>query len=157
MTAVPQPLLTFLLLCAAGCLWAAGRTAAPGPTLGSSGATAGWWSVAGGAAAVSVAADLSLASWAGTGLPGDLAVRAAVCVLPVLLAGALVPRTRAGRLRAALGTGVVTVPMTALGWALFASPAASPAGPADVLALTLLTGVAPFALAVALVVRTARR
>ena len=32
-TDVPQSLLTFLLLCAAGCVWAAGRSARPAETL----------------------------------------------------------------------------------------------------------------------------
>jgi len=153
---VPQSLLFFLLLCAAACLWAAGRVVQPAETFRSADAARVWWLVLGGAAVVSIAAALSLASYAG-GEPGSLALRCAVPVVPAVLAGLLARDDgRPARLRAALGTGVVTVPMTAVGWALLASPAATPAGPADVLAMTGLAALAPFGLAVAFVVADRR-
>jgi hypothetical protein len=60
-------------------------------------------------------------------------------------------RGRTARIRAALGTGLVTVPLAALGWALLASPAGATAGLPDVLAATGLSAVAPLSLAVAFV------
>jgi hypothetical protein len=152
-SAVPQSLLTFLLLCAAACVWAAGRVVQPAQTFRSPDAARVWWLVLAGAAVVSVTADLSLASYATAAeRPGQLLLRCAVPVVPVVLAGLLARDDgRAARIRAALGTGVVTLPMTALGWALLASPAASPAGLSDALAMTLSAGLAPFVLAVAFV------
>jgi hypothetical protein len=58
---------------------------------------------------------------------------------------------RAARIRVALGTGLVTLPLGALGWALLSSPDLSAAGLGDVLAMTGLAGVAPLILAVAFV------
>jgi hypothetical protein len=152
-SAVPQSLLTFLLLCAAACVWSAGRVVRPAQTFRSPDAARVWWLVLAGAAVVSVTADLSLASYATAAeRPGQLLLRCAVPVLPAVLAGLLARDDgRPARIRAALGTGVVTLPMTALGWALLASPAASPAGLSDALAMTLSAGLAPFALAVAFV------
>jgi hypothetical protein len=152
-SAVPQSLLTFLLLCAAGCLWCAGRVVQPAQTFRSPDAARIWWLVLAGSAVVSVTAALSLASYAGAGeRPGHLLLRCAVPLVPAVLGGLLTRDDgRPARIRAALGTGVVTLPMTALGWALLASPAATPAGLPDVLAMTLSAGLAPFALAVAFV------
>jgi hypothetical protein len=152
-TAVPQPLLHFVLLCAAACTWSAGRVVRPAQVLRSPAAVRIWWLVLAGAALVSGTAALSLASYAGTEQrPGQLLVCCAVPLLPAVLAGVLARDDgRPARIRAALGTGIVTLPMTALGWALLASPAAAPAGPGDVLGMTLLAGLAPLALGVAFV------
>jgi hypothetical protein len=150
-TDVPQSLLTFLLLCAATCVWVAGRAERPAETLPSAGAVRLWWALLAGTALVSVAAALSLASYAGTGeRPADLVVRCAVPLMPGVLAGALAAG-RAARIRAALCTGLVTVPLCALGWALLSSSERSTAGLGDVLAMTALSAVAPLALAVAAV------
>ncbi|WP_138757937.1 hypothetical protein [Modestobacter altitudinis] len=150
---VPQSLLTFLLLAAAACVWAAGRWVRPAETLTSGGAAHLWWALVSGAALVSVAAALSLASYAGTGdRPADLVVRCAVPLVPAVLAGVLAAGAgRAARVRAALGTGLVTVPLGSLGWALLSSSARSTAGLADVLGMTALAAVAPLLLAVAFV------
>ncbi|MEU2350782.1 hypothetical protein [Modestobacter sp. NPDC049651] len=156
-TAVPQSLLTFLLLCAAVCVWAAGRLVRPDDVLGSSAAVRVWWLVVAGSAVVSVTAALSLASYAGSDeRPGALAARCLVPLVPAVLAG-LLARTdgRAARVRAALGTGVVTLPLLAVGWALLASGA--PATTGDALGMTLLSGVAPFAAAIAFVAADRRR
>lgn len=152
-TGVPQSLVTFLLICAGGCLWAAGRVTTPAEVLGSAREVRVWWALVMAAAVVSVTAALSLASYAGAGdAPEGLLVRWAVPAVPAVLAGVIAwPHGRAARLRAALGTGVVTVPLFALGWALAASPAGSPAGLLDALTMTLLAGASPFALAVAFV------
>lgn len=150
---VPQSLLTFLLLCAAACVWVAGRSVRPAETLTSLGAARLWWALVSGAALVSVAGALSLASWAGTGdRPADLVVRCAVPLVPAVLAGVLAADAgRAARVRAALGTGLVTVPLGGLGWALLSSSGPSTAGLADVLGTTTLAAVAPLLLAVAFV------
>ena len=152
-TDVPQSLVTFLLVSAGLCLWVAGRLVRPTATLRS--ATAGqlWWALVGGAALVTLAADVSLASFAGTGQrPTDLVVRCAVPLVPALLAGFLARDAgRAARVRAALGTGLVTVPLTALGWALLSSSAWSTAGWGDVLAMTGIGAAVPLAAAVAFV------
>jgi hypothetical protein len=152
-TDVPQSLVTFLLLCTGTCLWAAGRLVRPAQTLRSSSAAQLWWALVAGAAVVCVAADLSLASFAGTGQrPTDLMARFAVPLVAAVLAGFVARDAgRPARVRAALGTGLVTVPLSALGWALLSSPARSDAGLSDVLAMAGLTGAAPLALAVALV------
>ena len=150
---VPRSLLTFLLLCAVLCGWAAGRLARPAETLRSPGEVRLWWTLATGAAVVSLAAALSLASFAGTGQrPGDLLVRWLLPVVPAVLAGFLAADAgRAARVRLALGTGLVTVPLGTLGWALLSSSARSSAGLGDVLAMTGLVSGAPLALAVAFV------
>jgi len=151
-TDVPQSLLTFLLLCTALCLWTAGRLVRPGATSRSPGAAQLWWALVAGAALVSIAADLSLASFAGTGQrPADLLVRCAVPLVPAVSAGFLAGAGRVARVRAALGTGVVTVPLTALGWALLSSAPRATADLGDVLAQTGLAAVAPLVLAVAFV------
>lgn len=152
-TGVHDSLVTFLLICAGGCLWAAGRVTAPAEVLGSAREVRVWWVLVIAATLVSVTAAVSLASYAGAGdAPDGLLVRWAVPVVPALLAGVVAwPHGRAARLRAALGTGVVTVPLCALGWALTASPAGSSAGLPDTLAMTMLAGAGPFALAVAVV------
>jgi hypothetical protein len=152
-SAVPQSLLTFLLLCAAAGLWSAGRVVRPAQTFRSPDAARSWWVVVAAAAVIAVIADLSLASYAGTDQrPGGLLLRCAGTLVPALLGGVLARQDGpAARVRAALGTGVVTVPLLALGWALLASPAASPAGTPDVLAMTSLAGVAPLGLAAAFV------
>jgi hypothetical protein len=152
-SAVPSSLLHFVLLCAAGCVWSAGRVVRPAQVFRAAGAARVWWLVAGGAGVVSLAAALSLASHAGSGAPpGQLLLRSAVPVVPAVLAGLLARDDgRPARIRAALGTGIVTVPMTALGWALLASPAAAPADLPDVLVMTVLAALAPLALAVAFV------
>jgi hypothetical protein len=150
---VPQSLLTFLLLGAALCAWLAGRLVRPRRTLRSAPAVHLWWSLVTGSALVSVAAALSLASFAGTeDRPSDLLARCAVPVVPAVLAGVLAADAgRSARIRAALGTGLVTVPLGALGWALLSSPDPSVAGFGDVLSMTALAAVAPLALAVAFV------
>ena len=155
---VPQSLLTFLLVCGALCVWAAGRAVRPEQTFDSPTAVRVWWLVVMGAAVVSLTATLSLTSWAGTGeQPGGLAVRCAVPLVPALLAGALARADgRGARVRAALGTGVVTVPMTALGWSLLASAGAA-ADLGDVLGTTVLSAAAPLALAVAFVAADRRQ
>ena len=156
---VPRSLLNFLVLAAGACLWAAGRATRPRETFRSPAAARVWWTTVVLAAAVSVAAALSMASYAGEGeRPGGLLVRWMVPFAPALVAGVLA-RTdgRAARVRAALGTGVVTLPLFALGWALVAASGAFPLVLADVVVLTLLVGVAPFALAVAFVAADRRR
>jgi hypothetical protein len=152
-SAVPQSLLTFVLLCAVICVWAAGRLVRPAETLRSTAAAHTWWALVAGAALVSLAADLSLASFAGTGQrPTDLLLRCAVPLVPAVLAGVLARSDgRAARIRVALGTGLVTLPLGALGWALLSSPDLSAAGLGDVLAMTGIAGVAPLILAVAFV------
>ena len=155
---VPQSLVGFLVLCGALCVWVAGRAVRPEQTFDSPAAVRVWWLVLIGAGVVSLTATLSLTSYAGTGeRPGALLVRCAVPLVPALLAGALA-RTdgRGARIRAALGTGLVTVPMTALGWSLLASAGTS-AGLGDVLGMTLLSGATPLALAVAFVAADRRR
>ena len=156
--AVPQSLLTFLLLCAALCVWSAGRLSRPAETLRSSCAARLWWALLAGAALISVAADLSLASFAGTGQrPADLLVRCAVPLVPAVLAGFLAADAgRPARVQAALGTGLVTVPLGGLGWALLSSAGRS-AGLGDVLAMTALAAGAPLAVAVAFVAADRRR
>jgi hypothetical protein len=151
-TDVPQSLLSFLLLCAALCVWCAGRLVRPARTLRPAAAQL-WWALVAGSALVSVAAALSLASFAGSGQrPGDLLLRCAVPLVPAVLAGFLAGGAgRAARVRAALGTGVVTVPLTALGWALLSSSPRATADLGDVLAQTGLAAVAPLLLAVAFV------
>jgi lysylphosphatidylglycerol synthetase-like protein (DUF2156 family) len=159
-TDVPQSLLTFLLLCAALCVWCAGRLVRPAETLRPAAAQL-WWALVAGSALVTVAAALSLASFAGTGQrPGDLLLRCAVPLVPAVLAGVLAAGAgRTARVRAALGTGLVTVPMGAVGWALLSSTGRSSADLGDVLAMTALAGAAPLAVAVAFVAadRRARR
>jgi len=152
-TDVPQSLLTFLLICAALCVWTAGRLVRPADTLRSTLAAQTWWALVAGSALVSLAAALSLASFAGTGQrPEDLLLRCAVPLVPAVLAGLLAADAgRPARIRAALGTGLVTVPMAAVGWALLSSPPRSSAGLDDVLGMTVLAAVAPLALAVAFV------
>ena len=152
-TDVPQSLVTFLLVCAGLCLWVAGRLVRPTETLRSSTAGQLWWALVAGAALVSLAAAVSLASFAGTAQrPADLVVRCAVPLVPALLAGFLARDAgRTARVRAALGTGLVTVPLTALGWALLSSSAWSSAGLGDVLAMTGIGAAVPLAAAVAFV------
>ncbi|MGY1616393.1 hypothetical protein ACI797_06560 [Geodermatophilus sp. SYSU D00691] len=152
-TDVPSSLVQFLVVCAGLCLWAAGRVTRPARTFRSPAAASVWWAVVAAAAFVSLTAAVSLASWGGFGAhPADLLVRWTVPFVPALLAGVLARRDgRAARLRAALGTGVVTLPLFALGWALLASPAGIPLPASEVLSTTLLAGVAPFAVAVAMV------
>ncbi|MGY1651726.1 hypothetical protein [Geodermatophilus sp. SYSU D01119] len=71
---------------------------------------------------------------------------------PAVLAGWGAPRADAGVRRAlAVGTGVVTVPLSALGWALLAGPA--PSGLPGVLWTTVLLGAAPLAAGAVLVAR----
>jgi hypothetical protein len=146
---VPSSLLTFLLLCAAVCVWAAGRLVRPERLLRSASAARVWWLLVAGASVVSVTAALSLASYADSGSrPGELAARCMLPVVPAVLAGVLARSDgRAARIRAALGTGVVTLPLTGLGWALLASGSAATLS--DALGMTLLSGVAPLAFAVA--------
>jgi len=151
-TDVPQSLLTFLLLCAALCAWTGGRLVRPAALLGPAAARL-WWVLVAGAALVSVAGALSLASYAGTGeRPADLLVRCAVPVVPAVLAGFLARDAgRGARVQLALGTGLVTVPLGALGWALLASTGRATAGVGDVLGMTVLSSVAPLLLAVTFV------
>ena len=150
---VPQPLVTFLLVCAGACLWAAGRATRPADTFRSPTSPQLWWALTAGAAVVSIAADLSLAADAGAHLqPTALLARWLVPVVPAVLAGVLARRDgRGARVRAALGTGAVTLPLFAVGWALYASPGGVALAPADVVSMVLMAGAAPFALAVAFV------
>jgi hypothetical protein len=68
-------------------------------------------------------------------------------MVPALLAGFLADDDGpAARLRLVLGTGVVTVPLGVLGWALLSSTSA--AALIDVLAMTTMATALPFALAV---------
>ena len=152
-TDVPPSLVTFLLLCAGMCAWSAGRLLRPAETLRSTAAAQLWWVLVAGSALVSLAADLSLASFAGTGQrPDDLLLRCLVPLVPAVLAGFLAAHAgRAARVRAALATGLVTVPMAAVGWALLSSSGRSTAGLGDVLGMTSLAAVAPLVLAVAFV------
>jgi hypothetical protein len=152
-TAVPQSLVTFLLVCAGVCLWAAGRATRPAATFRSATSAQLWWVTVVGTAVVSVAADLSLAASGGAGeRPADLLARWLVAAVPAVVAGALARRDgRAARLRAALGTGVVSLPLFAVGWALYASPVGVALATADVVSMVLLAGVTPFVLAIAFV------
>ena len=156
---VPQSLVCFLLVCAGAALWAAGRATRPAETFRSPTNTQLWWVLTAGACVVSVAADLSLAADAGAHLqPTALLARWLVPFVPAVLAGVLARRDgRAARIRAARGTGAVTLPLFALGWALYASPAGVALAPADVVSMVLLAGAAPFALAVAFVAAERRR
>jgi hypothetical protein len=150
---VPQSLVCFLLVCAGACLWAAGKATRPADTFRSPTSAHLWWVLTAGAAVVSIAADLSLAADAGAQLqPTALLVRWLVPCVPAVLAGVLARRDgRAARVRAALGTGAVTLPLFAVGWALYASPGGVALAPADVVSMVLLAGATPFALAVAFV------
>ncbi|MGY1603694.1 hypothetical protein [Geodermatophilus sp. SYSU D00815] len=152
-TDVPRSLVHFLLVCAALCLWAAGRVTRPARTFRSPTDAHAWWAVVSAAAVGSLAAALSLASWGGFGAhPADLLVRWTVPFVPALVGGVLARGDgRAARTRAALGTGVVTLPLFALGWALLASPGGIALPVSEVVSTTLLAGAAPFAIAVALV------
>jgi hypothetical protein len=150
---VPSSLVHFLVVAAGLCLWAAGRVTRPSRTFRSPTAASVWWAVVAAAAFVSLTAALSLASWGGAGThPADLLVRWTVPFVPALLGGMLARRDgRAARVRAALGTGVVTLPLFALGWALLGSPGGVPLPASEILSTSLLAGVAPFAIAVAFV------
>ena len=150
---VPQSLVTFLLVCSGVCLWTAGRLVRPAETFRSSTAAQLWWALVIGAAVVGIAADLSLASFAGTGQrPTDLLARFAVPLVPAVLAGFLARDAgRPARVRAALGTGLVTVPLGAVGWALLSSAPRAVVELADVLAMAGLVCAAPLAIAVAFV------
>jgi hypothetical protein len=150
---VPQSLVCFLLVCAGACLWAAGKATRPAETFRSRSSAMLWWGVAAGAAVVSVAADLSLAADAGAHLqPTALLARWLVPVVPAVLAGVLARRDgRGARVRAALGTGAVTLPLFAVGWALYASPGGVALAPADGAAVVRMGGAAPFARALAFV------
>ena len=152
-SAIPSSLLSFLLICAAVCVWVAGRAVRPADVLRSTAAVQTWWALVAGSALVSLATALSLASFAGTGQqPDDLLVRCAVPLVPAVLAGFLARDAgRTARVRLAVGTGLVTVPMSAVGWALLASAPAATAGLADALGMTVLAAVAPLAVAVAFV------
>jgi hypothetical protein len=78
--------------------------------------------------------------------------------VPAVLAGFLAAHAgRAARVRAALATGLVTVPMAAVGWALLSSSGRSAAGLGDVLGMTSLAAVAPLVLALAFVAADRRR
>ncbi|MCZ2807422.1 hypothetical protein O2W18_20130 [Modestobacter sp. VKM Ac-2983] len=157
-TDVPQSLGTFLVLATALCVWAAGRLTRPAAILRSATAVQTWWALLGGAAVVSLAATLSLASFAGVEGPGDVVARCAVIAVPAVLAGVVARHDgRAARVRLALGTGLVTVPLCGLGWALLSSSARSTAGLADVLAVTGIAAAAPLALTVAFVAADRRR
>ncbi|MCZ2820153.1 hypothetical protein O2V63_07425 [Modestobacter sp. VKM Ac-2977] len=148
---VPQSLVTFLLLSAVLCVWTAGRLTRPAATLRSATAQT-WWALLGGAAVVSLAATVSLASFAGYEGPGDLLARCAVVAVPAVLAGFVARYDgRAARIRLAVGTGLVTVPLCGLGWALLSSSARSTAGLADVLTMTGMAAAIPLALAVTFV------
>ncbi|NYJ07958.1 hypothetical protein [Petropleomorpha daqingensis] len=150
---VPQSLVCFLLVCAGACLWAAGKATRPAETFRSPTAAQLWWVLTAGAAVVSITAALSLAADAGAHLqPTVLLARWLVPFVPAVLAGVLARRDgRGARIRAALGTGAVTLPLFAVGWALYASPAGVALATADVVSMVLLAGAAPFALAVAFV------
>jgi hypothetical protein len=150
---VPQSLVCFLLVCAGASLWAAGKATRPAGTFRSPTSVQLWWALTAGAAVVSITAALSLAADAGAHLqPTALLARWLVPVVPAVLAGVLARRDgRGARVRAALGTGVVTLPLFAVGWALYASPGGVALAPADVVSMVLMAGAAPFALAVAFV------
>jgi hypothetical protein len=155
---VPQSLVTFLLLSAALCVWAAGRLTRPAATLRSATAARTWWALLGGAAVVSLAATVSLASFAGYEGPGDLLARCAVVAVPAVLAGFIARHDgRTARIRLALGTGLVTVPLCGLGWALLSSSARSTAGLTDVLTMTGMAAAIPLTLAVTFVAADRRR
>ncbi|MQA36255.1 hypothetical protein [Modestobacter roseus] len=149
---VPQSLVSFLLISVLLCLCGA-RLVRPARLLPTVPAVRLWWALVLGSAAVSVAAALSLASFSTAAeRPADLLVRCLVPVVPAVLAGLLASTAgRAVRVRLALGTGLVTVPLTGLGWALLSSAPVSTATFADVLAVTGIAGAAPLAVAVAFV------
>jgi hypothetical protein len=159
LSSVPQSLVSFLLVCAGTCLWVAGRATRPAETFRSPASAQLWWVLTAGAAVVSVAADLSLAADAGSHLPPTaLLARWLVPFVPAVLAGVLARRDgRAARVRAALGTGAVTLPLFAAGWGLYASPGGVALAPGDVVSMILLAGATPFALAVAFVAAERRR
>ncbi|MGY1749406.1 hypothetical protein [Modestobacter sp. SYSU DS0511] len=149
---VPQSLVSFLLISVALCLLSA-RLVRPASVLSDPRAVRLWWGLLAGSAAVSATAVLSLASYStSTERPADLLVRCLVPVVPAVLAGVLAAGAgRAARVRLALGTGLVTVPLAGLGWALLSSAPVSTATFADVLAVTGIAGAAPLAVAVAFV------
>ncbi|MGY1840989.1 MULTISPECIES: hypothetical protein [unclassified Modestobacter] len=148
---VPQSLVSFVLISALLCLCGA-RLVRPAAVLPCAQVRL-WWGLLLGSAAVSGVAALSLASFTTAGeRPGDLLVRCLVPLVPAVLAGLLAADAgRAARVRLALGTGLVTVPLTGLGWALLSSAPVSTATFADVLAVTGVAGAAPLAVAVAFV------
>jgi hypothetical protein len=78
--------------------------------------------------------------------------------VPALVA-ALVTRRRGrpAQLRAGLGTAVVSLPMVALGWALYSAPDGFVAGLGDGLYTAAVFGVVPLVIALASTVRTDRR
>ncbi|MGY1858007.1 hypothetical protein [Modestobacter sp. SYSU DS0290] len=149
---VPSSLVSFLLICALLCLCCA-RFVRPATLLDDARAVHLWWGLLLGSAAVSVTAALSLASFTTAGeRPGDLLARCLVPLVPAVLAGILAADAgRSARVRLALGTGLVTVPLTGLGWALLSSAPVASASFADVLAVTGIAGAVPLAAAVAFV------
>ncbi|OMQ16098.1 hypothetical protein A7K94_0204795, partial [Modestobacter sp. VKM Ac-2676] len=93
-----------------------------------------WWGLLLGSAAVSASRPCRWRRSTTAGEhPGDLLVRCLVPLVPAVLAGLLAADAgRAARVRLALGTGLVTVPLTGLGWALLSSAPVSTATLADV-------------------------
>ena len=151
-TDVPAPLAALLLATAAVCLLAAALLTRPARLGWTVGAT--WWAMTLAAAAALVWNDLYHASLRGPG--GIIPVAEWLYgFLPALLVGLLARRRgRAAHLRATLGTGVLTVPMSALGWAL-SSASGTPAATVGALGSAAVLAAVP--LAVAVVLTRARR
>jgi hypothetical protein len=147
--AVPGSLLV-LVIGAAVVSLAVGTLLVRPTSLRSPVATVTWWSLGLASGFAQVWNDLYAAALGGGG--------AVIPVLgwlftftPALLMGWVTRRSgRAAHLRATVGTGVVTLPMVGLGWALYASSEGVPAGPLSGLWSTGILGVLPLLVAVAM-------
>ena len=129
------------------CLAVAAALVAP-RTLGSRTAAATWWVMAVAAVLAQVWNDLYFAALAGTG--GVIPVFDWLFTfVPALVVGLVVRRHGpAAHLRATIGTGVVTLPMLALGWALVSQQESTVGALAGGLYATALFGALPLLVAV---------
>jgi hypothetical protein len=147
---VPRSLAVFLGAAALCCLALAAALTVHLLPARPRGPRAVWWAAALGAALAAGGHALVLAAHARTGVPVRPALDWALPLVPALVAGLACVTTGARpALVAALGTGVVSVPLVGLGWALYASRAAGPVLGAP-LTLTLWLGVFPLLVAAGL-------